>query len=276
MSVDFGRTADDYARHRAGFPPELFARLASAGVGLPGQTVLDLGTGTGVVARELARAGCRVTGLDPSPELLAAARRLDGEAGVEIRYVEGTAEATGLPDATFDAATAAVCWHWFDADRAARETRRVLAPGGSLAIIHFDWIATPGSVAATTEELLRRFVPPGRELARRLFLTLARRLKPEWVEGEGSGLHPDRLTTLTRAGFVALETFSFDVAIEYSHEAWRGRLRTHARLGASRPPRVVERFDRDLARLLASQHPDDPFAVPHRIFVVLGRTPKSS
>ena len=272
---DFGKTAADYARHRPSFPPELFARLAALGVGTPGQRVLDLGAGTGALGRELARAGCAATYLDPSPELLAEARRLDAEAGVTAEYVEGVAENTGLPGAAFDAVTAAVCWHWFQPNQAAREVVRVLRPGGALAIVHFDWLALPGSVAADTEQLMRETLPapPGREAARMLFYKLAGRLKPEWVASDGAGVHADRLTTLGRNGFARLESFSFDAPIAYSHEDWRGRLRSHAGVGASRRRDIVESFDAALAKMLAERHPKDPLEVLHRVFVVIGRKP---
>ncbi|MCB1021261.1 MAG: class I SAM-dependent methyltransferase [Acidobacteria bacterium] len=274
---DFGRTAADYARHRAGFPAELFERLRALVVGAAGQRVLDLGAGTGAVGRELARAGCAATYLDRSPELLAEARRLDGEAGVQAEYVEGVAESTGLPDEAFDAATAAVCWHWFDPDRAAREALRVLRPGGALAIVHFDWIATPGSVVEDTERLMRETLPtpPGREAARQAFYKLARKVKPEWVSAEGAGVHPDRLTTLARNGFERLESFSFDSPTPYSHADWRGRLRSHAAVGATRRADIVERFDRALAAMLAQKHAREPLEVLHRVFVVIGRKPRT-
>ncbi len=51
MNPDFGRTADDYASHRAGFPDSLFERLSELGIGLEGQDVVDLGTGTGTLGR---------------------------------------------------------------------------------------------------------------------------------------------------------------------------------------------------------------------------------
>ena len=54
MEVDFGRTAADYARHRAGFPEELFERLAARGIGRAGPRILDLGSGTGSLAPEAA------------------------------------------------------------------------------------------------------------------------------------------------------------------------------------------------------------------------------
>ncbi len=69
MDIRFGRTAADYGRHRAGFPDALYDRLAAFGVGAAGQRLLDLGTGTGALGRGFALRGCRVTGLDPSPEL---------------------------------------------------------------------------------------------------------------------------------------------------------------------------------------------------------------
>ncbi|MEE8144137.1 MAG: methyltransferase domain-containing protein, partial [Kiloniellales bacterium] len=81
MKIDFGRTAEDYGRHRAGFPDALFDRLGAFGLNGPGLRVVDLGTGTGSLARGFARRGAEVVGLDPSRDLMAEARRLDGEAG---------------------------------------------------------------------------------------------------------------------------------------------------------------------------------------------------
>ena len=54
MQIDFGKTAQDYGRYRAGFPSALFDRLATFDIGTTGQRVLDLGTGTGTLARGFA------------------------------------------------------------------------------------------------------------------------------------------------------------------------------------------------------------------------------
>ena len=54
IDPDFGKTASDYGRYRAGFPAELYDRLQSFGVGLEGQRLLDLGTGTGYLVRGFA------------------------------------------------------------------------------------------------------------------------------------------------------------------------------------------------------------------------------
>ena len=74
MQVDFGKTASDYARHRVGFPEAFFDRLFREGIAKAGERVLDLGTGTGVVARGFARRGCHVVGLDRSNALLEEAK----------------------------------------------------------------------------------------------------------------------------------------------------------------------------------------------------------
>ena len=132
MIVDFGRTASDYAAYRAEFPDEFFSRLASMHVGVAGQRVLDLETGTGAVGRGFARQGCVVTGLDPAPAMLAEARRLDAEAGVSVTYRVGTAEATGLESGGWDVVAAGQSWHWFDRPRASAEARRLLTPGATL------------------------------------------------------------------------------------------------------------------------------------------------
>src|SRR5215813_9232692 len=103
---DFGRTAEDYRRHRAGFPMSLFPRLGRVGIGVHGQVVVDLGTGTGTLARGFARRGCHVIGIDPAGAMLAEAQQLDAEVGVAIEYLEATAEETGLEAGTVDVVAA--------------------------------------------------------------------------------------------------------------------------------------------------------------------------
>ena len=88
--IDFGKTAGDYAKHRAGFP-DAFSNVSRRWASIrAGMKALDLGTGTGTVARGLARSGLEVTGLDKSTALMEQAKLLDAEAGVAVRYVERT------------------------------------------------------------------------------------------------------------------------------------------------------------------------------------------
>ncbi|MFD7919959.1 class I SAM-dependent methyltransferase [Streptomyces sp. NPDC059740] len=251
---DFGLTAQDYSRHRAGFPPRLVERLTAAGLTLSERDVLDVGTGTGSLARLCAQAGARVTGLDPAASLLEQAAELDREAGVKVDYRVATAEETGLPDASFDVVTAGQCWHWFDAPKAAAEVRRLLRPTGVVVIAHFDWLPLPGNLVAATEELITSY-------------------NPEWTMGGGTGLYPRWLTDLATAGFGGIETFSFDLDVPYTPEAWVGRIRASAGVGASLPPEQVARFTDDLTRVLADRFPGEVLAVPHRTWAVTATAP---
>ena len=72
------------------------------------------------------------------------------------------------------------------------------------------------------------------------------------------------------AGFLGFETFSYDMDIAYSAEAWRGRIRASAGIGASLPPAKVKAFDGALAELLAKKFPVEPLQVPHRVFALVG------
>ncbi len=98
----------------------------------PGERVLDVGTGTGVVALTAARVGARVTALDLTPELLAQARDNAQIAGLDaITWSEGDAESLPYPDASFDVVLSQF-GHMFAPrpEVAVAEMRRVLRPGG--------------------------------------------------------------------------------------------------------------------------------------------------
>lgn len=252
--VDFGKTAADYGRYRAGYPDELYGRLQAMGVGLAGQRVLDLGAGTGYLGRGFARRGCRVFGMDISPALMREAQRLDAEGGVAMRYVRGRSEALAFRARSFDVVSAGQCWHWFERVRAAEEARRVLEPGGFLVIAHFDWIPLPGNVLEATEQLIMRH-------------------NPNWKLGGGMGIHPAYTRDAAIAGFAGIETFSFDVMAPYSHEAWRGRIRASAGIAASLSPERVAAFDAELASILKQRFPEDPMGVHHRAFALVCRAP---
>ena len=116
--------------------------VAQAGIE-PGQTVLEIGTGTGSVLLLVARAvpDATMIGLDPDPEALAVAGRKLRRAGVEARLARGYADRLPYPDGSVDRVLSSFMLHHLppDAQQAAlREVRRVLAPGGRLHLVDFD------------------------------------------------------------------------------------------------------------------------------------------
>ena len=132
----FDAWADEYERYRPGYPAALFDLVASRLELTDAPTVVDLGAGTGKVARAAAARGWRVTAVDPGAPMLAVLRERAAAEGVDIETVEAAAEETGLPAAAFDAALAGEAYHWFDAPKALAEMARIVRPGGGIA---FFW-----------------------------------------------------------------------------------------------------------------------------------------
>ena len=125
-----------------------------------GGHVLDVATGTGLVAAELVRRGFRVTGVDQSPEMLASARR---RFGAQVKLVEASAEALPFDDASFDHLTVTYLLRYVE-DPAATlvELARAVRPGGVVASLEFG---VPGGLARPAWEA---YVRAGLPLAGRV------------------------------------------------------------------------------------------------------------
>lgn len=252
-AIDFGRTAHDYEQHRPGFPDEFFDLLMGRQWIGAGMRALDLGTGTGSVALGLAARGLDVTGLDISRELLESARTTAERLGLGVRFVDGTAEVTGQEGESFDLVTAGQCWWWFDSERAAAEAARVLRPGGRLVICDFSYLPLHGNVSHRTESLILQF-------------------NPGWSKAGGTRIHPEQVEALDSGGFRSVESFSYLIDVPFTHDAWRGRIRTCNGVGSALDDADVERFDADLTELLAHEFPGE-LSIPHRVFATSGLRP---
>ena len=130
-------------------------RVADAAGISPGDRVLDVACGTGVLTREAARRagpGGAVTGLDLSPEMLAVAARLSPE----LRWQQGSADALPFPDQSFDAVVSQFGLMFFpDPVAGLREMMRVLVPGGRLAVAVWGSLDVTPAYAAEVELLER-------------------------------------------------------------------------------------------------------------------------
>lgn len=124
-------SADRYERGRPDYPAAAVAKLVELLELRPGRTVLDLAAGTGKLTRLLVPSGANVLAVEPVPEMRAELeRQVRG-----IAVLGGTAERIPLTDAFVDAVTVGQAFHWFDERSALREIRRVLKPGGGVALI---------------------------------------------------------------------------------------------------------------------------------------------
>lgn len=254
--VDFGRFSEDYGEYRPGFPSSFYDRLEAL-VGLEGIRALDLGTGPGLVALELAARGAHVTGIDISENQIRVARRRAEVAGLSARceFQVRPAEDTGLPAHEIDLVTAGQCWHWFDEPVVMRELLGVLRPGGHLVVAHYCYLPLHSPVARATEELILEY-------------------NPTWTMAGHDGLFPEHIDSLIGGGFQLVEQFCWDHHRMFTHRSWRGRMRTCNGVGSGHlPESEVARFDAALAELLRRDVPQEPFPVRHRVWATVVRRP---
>ncbi|MFI7353312.1 class I SAM-dependent methyltransferase [Streptomyces avidinii] len=160
----FDAAAALYAAHRPGYPPALLDAVeALAGRPLAGARVADVGAGTGIATALLHERGAEVVAVEPGDGMAAEFRR--AHPGIPI--VRGDGDRLPLATGAFDLLTYAQAWHWTDPDRSVPEARRVLRPGGALAIWWNDADATVPWIAEQ-EARLRDFFEVAGETHRTL------------------------------------------------------------------------------------------------------------
>jgi SAM-dependent methyltransferase len=141
LAAQFAVVADAYERGRPDYAPAVVGAIAAELRIPPGAPVLDLAAGTGKLTRALLATGLDVVAVEPQPSLREV---LAANVGAD-RVRDGVAEAIPLPDASVAAVTVADAFHWFDHGPAIAEIRRVLRPGGGLAVLSVgpDWGEAP-------------------------------------------------------------------------------------------------------------------------------------
>lgn len=149
MAESFGVDAARYDRSRPRYPDAMVQAIIAAS---PGRDVLDVGIGTGIVARQFQAAGCHVLGVEPDERMAEFARRH----GTEVEV--STLEKWDPAGRTFDLAVAGQVWHWVDPVAGAAKAAEVLRPGGRLALF-WNVGQPPTELVDAFAEVYRRLLP---------------------------------------------------------------------------------------------------------------------
>ena len=145
-----------YLAFRPRFPREIVPFLRKHGALPDGAVVADIGAGTGMLAEIFLEAGHRVVAVEPNVEMLEACRALAARHPT-LEVVEGSAEATTLPDASFDLIAVGRAMHWFDWPRAHREFARILRPDGWVLVATSGHSDSGAPVSNWLSEILRKW-----------------------------------------------------------------------------------------------------------------------
>jgi len=241
---DWGKTSRDYASYRAGYPEEFYDLMSRLGVGIPGQRILDLGTGTGVLARAFARRGALVTGVDVAEQQIREAARLTAEEGLKIEYRISKAEDINFEPDSFDAASAGQSWMYFNTGILIPKLKRLLKDRGRLVLTHLNWLPRKDPIARQSEALVLKF-------------------NPRWSGADYDGTTPLELME-SLAAFRLTTFYTSEWPLPFSRQSWRGRIRACRGVGASLPPEQTAEFDREHAALLEKIAPPE-FTILHQL-----------
>lgn len=239
---DWGRTSGDYARFRDIYPQEFYDRIIGRNLCRNGQNVLDIGTGTGVLPRNLYRYGAKWTGTDISEEQIRQARMLSEH--MDIEYYTMPAEELDFPDNSFDVITACQCFWYFNHERTAPILYRMLRPDGCILLLYMAWLPYEDRIAGASERLALQY-------------------NPVW-SGAGETMHPIVVSEAYEKDFELVYQEEYPVKVHFTRESWHGRMKTCRGIGASLTEEEIAEWEQEHLQLLADMAPEE-FDIQHYV-----------
>lgn len=241
-AFDWGKTSNDYARFRDIYPVEFYNKILIEDLCIKGQDVLDLGTGTGVLPRNMYQYGAKFVGTDITANQIEEAKNLSSAAGMDIAYKCIATEDIDYPKNSFDVITACQCFFYFQHDIVAEKLYHLLRPGGKLVILYMAWLPLEDKIARASEDLILRY-------------------NPRWT-GCGETRHPNAVPEDYKAYFNVLKEEVYDLSVPFTRETWNGRMRACRGIGASLSDDKVQEFDVEHMKILNRVAPQE-FEIQH-------------
>lgn len=232
-AFDWGKTSADYAKFRDIYPQAFYDKMIGRKLCINGQAVLDLGTGTGVLPRNMYRYGAKWTGIDISENQIEQAKKLSE--GMDIAYYALPAERIDFSDNTFDVITACQCFWYFSHEKIMPKLFRMLKPGGRILVLYMAWLPFEDQIAGASESLVLKY-------------------SPKW-SGAGEKMRPIVIPACYHKAFELVYHEEYPLYVHFTRESWNGRMRACRGIGASLTKEEIARWEREHIKLLHETAP---------------------
>ncbi len=246
-AFDFGRISADYAKFRDIYPESFYEKIVSLGIGKSGQKILDVGTGSGVLPRNMRKFGANWTGIDISENQIEEAKKLSEEKEIlnnqnKIDYFVRSSENLGFDSNSFDAITACQCFWYFDYEKTSAEFFRVLKPHGKVLLLVMEWLPFDSEIALASENLVLKY-------------------NPAW-SGKGSVLEKIKVPEAFTKHFTLKQHEEWKLPVHFTREGWNGRMKSCRGIGASLSKEKIAEWESEHKLMLEKIAPED-FDVLH-------------
>ena len=241
-AFDWGKTSREYAKYRDIYPEKFYQKIVDRGLCIKGQRVLDIGTGTGVLPRNMYKYGAKWTGTDISPEQIEQAKILADDSKLKIDFQAVSTEQIEFEKESFDVITACQCFWYFDHEKVMPELARLLKSDGKMLILYMAWLPYEDRIAGASEELVLKY-------------------SPKW-SGAGETRNPIWIPHMAYDYFELEDHEEYDLMVPFTKESWHGRMRACRGVGASLSEEELARWDREHRELLDRIAPEQ-FEVSH-------------
>ncbi len=243
---DFGKTSDDYAKYRDIYPDEFYHKILSLGLCKDGQNVLDIGTGTGVLPRNMYQYGAKWIGTDISENQIEQAKLLSERSGMDIQFYVCPAEELEYPDNYFDVVTACQCIWYPNHKILAPKIAKFLKPNGKFLILYMAWLPFEDKLAKMSEDIILKY-------------------NPDWT-GAGETRKSVWIPEEYLEHFDITFQEEFDVMVPFTRESWHGRMRACRGVGASMSEKKLLLWENEHKNMLM-QNATEEFKILHFVSV---------
>lgn len=227
-AFDWGKTSADYARFRDIYPQSFYDKIVNRGLCINGQKVLDIGTGTGVLPRNMYPYGAKWTGTDISENQIEQAKILSK--GMDIDYHSLPTEDLDFSDESFDVITACQCFWYFNHEEIMPKFFRMLKPDGRILVLYMAWLPFEDEIAGASEKLVLKY-------------------NPAW-SGAGETVHPIFIPDCYEEKFELVYHEEYPLKVHFTRESWNGRMKACRGIGASLAEEEVRLWEQEHMELL--------------------------